>query len=186
MHIRPATPDDLDAITAIYAEAVLNGAGSYELDPPDRATMEERMAQVLAAGFPYIVAEDEAGILGYAYASHYRTRPAYRFLAEDSIYVAPAAKGKGVGKALLTELIEACDAIGFYRMIAVIGDGGVNVASVALHRSLGFVECGRISGSGFKHGRWLDTVFMQRDLPGAEGRTPSAQDYPLHHRKPQG
>lgn len=184
MHIRPATAGDLDAITAIYADAVVNGTASYELEPPDRTEMAHRMAQIVAAGFPYIVAEDASGILGYAYAGYYRTRPAYRFMVEDSIYVAPAAKGKGVGKALLSALIEACDAIGFYRMIAVIGDGAVNAASVNLHRSLGFTECGRIAGSGFKHGRWLDTVFMQRDLPGARDRTPARQDYPLHYGKP--
>ncbi len=184
MQLRPATDADLDTITAIYADAVTHGTASYELEPPGRAEMARRMAQIVADGFPYIVAEDETGLLGYAYANHYRTRPAYRFMAEDSIYVAPHAKGKGVGRALLSALMEACDAAGFFRMIAVIGDGGANAASVGLHRSLGFTECGRITGSGFKHGRWLDTVFMQYDLPGAEGRMPSREDYPLNYAKP--
>lgn len=184
MLIRPATRDDLDAITGIYAHAVLHGTASYELEPPDRQVMAERMGQIVKDGFPYLVAEQDGAVMGFAYANHYRTRPAYRFMAEDSIYVAPDAQGMGVGRALLTALVEACDALGLYRMIAVIGDGTHNTASVALHKSLGFHHCGTISASGFKHGRWLDTVLMQRDLAAAKSGPPAEADYPLHHRKP--
>jgi phosphinothricin acetyltransferase len=185
MKIRPANAGDLDAITSIYAEAVRNGTGSYELDPPDRAEMASRMQTVAAAGFPWLVAEDGGRVIGYAYAGPYRTRLAYRFIVEDSVYVTPQAKGKGVGKALLAELIDLCGMLGYWRMVAVIGDGEVNRASVGLHRSLGFTECGRLTGSGFKHGRWLDTVIMQRDLAGAaKGGAPSPQDYPEHFATP--
>lgn len=186
MNIRPATEADLDTITEIYAEAVRNGTGSYELDPPDRGEMAKRMASIVADGFPYLVAEDEGAVIAFAYASYFRTRPAYRFIVEDSVYVTPKAKGQGVGKALLTALIDACGALGFWRMVAVIGDGEGNAASVALHRTMGFVECGRMTGSGFKHGRWLDTVTMQRDLSAAAAGMPSEKDFPAHFAKPSG
>jgi L-amino acid N-acyltransferase YncA len=185
MRIRPVSEADLDAITEIYAEAVRNGTGSYELDPPDRNEMADRMAAVAKDGFPYLVAETGGNVLGFAYASHFRTRPAYRFIVEDSVYIAPDAKGQGVGKALLAALIERCGQLGFWRMVAVIGDGGVNTASVALHRSLGFEECGRMTGSGFKHGRWLDTVLMQRDLSAATDALPSERNFPAHFTKPE-
>lgn len=185
MNIRLAGPGDLDAITEIYAEAVRNGTGSYELDPPTRAEMANRMREVTAGGFPWLVAESDGAVIGYAYAGLYRTRAAYRFIVEDSVYVTPQAKSQGVGKALLTELIERCGALGYWRMVAVIGDGEVNRASVGLHRALGFAECGRIVGSGFKHGRWLDTVLMQRDLSAATPGLPSEKDFPAHFSQPE-
>jgi phosphinothricin acetyltransferase len=162
--IRPTEAKDLAAIAAIYAEAVLTGTASYELDPPGEAEMIRRWSELVARGFPHIVAVEEGGVLGYAYAGPYRPRPAYRFSVEDSIYIAPAAQGRGVGRALLGELIRVCEAGGFRQMIAVIGGGTEHPASVGLHKALGFREIGVIEGSGFKHGRWLDTILMQRAL----------------------
>ncbi|TPW27517.1 N-acetyltransferase family protein [Martelella alba] len=161
--IRPAGHDDLPAITAIYAESVLNGTASYELDPPDETEMHARMDAILEKRYPYFAATDEDGtLIGYAYASAFRTRPAYRWIVEDSIYIAKDQRGRGIGKALLSSLIEASQALGFRQMIAVIG--GAAPASVALHRGLGFADAGRLEGTGFKHGGWLDTVFMQKSL----------------------
>ncbi len=156
--IRDFQPADIETITAIYSEAVLTGAGSY--------------AALVAQGFPILVAEEDGRVLGYAYASHFRVRPAYRWLAEDSIYIAPDAKGKGIGKLLLRALIERISALGFRQLLAVIGDGEHNIGSVRLHESLGFAHCGRIEGSGFKHGRWLDTVLMQLPLNGGRSTEP--------------
>lgn len=173
--IRPASEADLIEITAIYADAVLNGTASYEIDPPDEAEMAARHVAIAAAGFPYLVAQDEAGVLGYVYASHFRTRPAYRWMVEDSIYLAPAARGRGIGTRLLSELIEQCARLGFRQMVAVIGDGTDNRASVRLHERLGFVRCGRIAGSGFKHGRWLDTVLMQLAMNGGSTTLPDRE-----------
>ncbi|MBA8906361.1 GNAT family N-acetyltransferase [Aminobacter ciceronei] len=166
MKIRHALPDDLDRITEIYADAVLNGTASYELDPPSRAEMGERYNSLTDAGYPYLVAERDAVILGYAYAGPFRARPAYRFIVEDSIYVAPEAKGAGIGKALMQALIDESTVLGFRQIIAVIGDGHADSASVQLHERLGFHHTGRMEGSGYKHGRWLDTVFMQLALNG--------------------
>ncbi len=184
MHIRPATEADIPAIAAIYAHAVIHGTASYEIDAPSAGQMAARMAALAGTGCPWIVAESDGRIAGYAYASRFRDRPAYRFLVEDSVYIAPDAQGKGFGKALLSRLVADCTAAGFIRMIAVIGDGKVNAASVALHRALGFSQCGLIAGSGFKHGRWLDTVLMQRDLAADSAALPSASDYPEHFSKP--
>lgn len=169
--IRPASSGDLSAITAIYAHAVLHGTASYEYDPPDEAEMTRRFMAVTSAGFPFIVACREGGVCGYAYASHFRTRPAYRYLVEDSIYIAPGVQGQGYGTLLLAELMARCEALGFRQMIAVIGDGGVNLASARLHAAMGFSECGRIVKSGFKFGRWCDTLLMQRGL-GADPSLP--------------
>ncbi|QQM30125.1 N-acetyltransferase [Martelella lutilitoris] len=160
--IRPATAEDINAITEIYAESVLNGVASYELEPPTRAEMTARMETIAAGGFPYFAAVENDALLGYAYASAFRTRPAYRWLVENSVYLAPQARGRGVGKLLLLRLVEECEARGFRQMVAVIG--GASPASMALHRSCGFADAGRLTGTGFKHGRWLDTVFMQRPL----------------------
>jgi L-amino acid N-acyltransferase YncA len=171
--LRPATEADLDAVTAIYAHAVLNGTASYEYDPPSRAEMGARYAALAAGRFPYIVAETGAGkVGGYAYAGPFRTRPAYRFTLEDSIYLAPEFQGRGIGKLLLAQLIRESEALGFRQMAAVIGDGAVNLASVRLHAAQGFRECGRIEGSGFKFGRWCDTVLMQRALNGGTESLP--------------
>ena len=171
--VRPAMPADVPAFQAIYADAVRHGTASYETEPPDLAEMGRRFEAVAGGGFPWLTAEDEAGtVLGYAYAAAFRPRPAYRFMVEDSIYVAPDAKGRGVGRVLLAGLVEACRAAGFRQVLAVIGDAENNRASIALHESQGFVSCGRISGSGFKHGRWLDTALMQRALNGGRCTPP--------------
>lgn len=177
LDIRSATPDDLGAITAIYAENVENGVATYELAAPDRAEMEERFGKITGRGYPYIVACDgEGAVLGYAYASPFRDRPAYSWLVEDSIYLAPRARGKGAGRTLLAELLTRCEMLGFRQMIAVIG--GAHPASIGVHRACGFDMIGTMPGTGFKFGRWLDTVLMQKAL--GEGRsTPAALDaYP--------
>ncbi len=163
MNIRPAHPADCPAIAEIYAHHVLHGTASYETVPPDAAELARRMARVLDSGWPWLVAEQADGtLLGYAYATQFRDRAAYRFVCEDSIYIRHDARGQGLGKTLLAALIEACTAGGFRQMIAVIG--GAEPASEALHASLGFTLAGRLSGIGRKHGRWLDTLYMQRAL----------------------
>ncbi|MEF9943349.1 MAG: N-acetyltransferase family protein [Burkholderiaceae bacterium] len=161
--LRPVTGSDLAAITAIYSHHVQHGSGSFELEPPSAAEMQSRIAAIIAAGYPYWVAVRGNEVLGYAYANHFRTRPAYRFTVEDSIYVAPTAIGQGVGRALLERLIEVCTEQGFRQMLAVIGDSD-NAASIAVHRGCGFVHTGKMSQVGWKFGRWLDIVLMQREL----------------------
>ena len=174
--VRPVTAADVPAVTAVYTEAVLNGTATFELTPPDETEMAARIAHVGELGFPWLVAEEAGRILGYAYFNWYRTRPAYRFLVEDSIYVDPAAHGRGVGRALLAALLERAHALGLRQMIAVIGDGA-NAASIGLHAALGFHHIGRIEASGWKHGRWLDTVLMQIAL-GDGGATPPVDRTP--------
>jgi L-amino acid N-acyltransferase YncA len=170
--IRPVSLADIPAITRIYAHAVLQGTATFELDPPDEAEMTRRMKALLDGGFPYIVAENGGALAGYAYAGPYRTRPAYRFTVEDSIYVDPNTHRRGVGRVLLTHLIEEAERRGFRQMIAVIGDSA-NAPSIEVHRALGFRMVGNFESVGFKFGRWLDSVLMQRDLgPGAK-TTPS-------------
>jgi phosphinothricin acetyltransferase len=177
--IRPATPADIGRITEIYADAVINGTATYELEPPAASEMAGRFDSLVAYGYPYIVAQDGAGnILGYAYASAFRSRPAYRFIAEDSIYVAPEAKGRGVGRLLLAALIEAVEALGFRQLVAVIGDGTAASASVRLHEKLGFRHQGRLEGSGYKHGRWLDTTFMRLEMNSGTAAPPDPQSLP--------
>lgn len=161
--IRPSTEADIPAVAAIYAHAVINGTASFELDPPNETEMARRRTAILEGGYPYLVAERESMILGYAYAGAYRTRPAYRSTVEDSIYIAPQAQGQGVGRALLEALIRECEARDFRLMVAVIGDEE-SKGSIALHRSLGFEPVGILKGIGYKHGRWLSTVLMQRPL----------------------
>lgn len=173
-HIRDFQPADLPAITDIYRDAVSNGSGSYEIEPPSLEEMTRRFASFTEQGFPILIAEEDGRLLGYAYISYFRTRPAYRWLAEDSIYIAPDAKGKGVGKLLLGELISRATALGFRQLLAVVGDGVGNIGSVRLHEGLGFCHCGRIEGSGFKHGRWLDTVLMQLPLNDGSSTEPGA------------
>lgn len=171
--IRTADTGDLPAITEIYRESVLHGVASYEIDPPPLEEMQARFSAIIAAGYPYIVAIDTSGvILGYAYASAFRTRAAYNWLVEDSIYLAPEARGRGIGKALLAELIARCTALGFRQMVAVIG--GAHPASIAVHRALGFEHGGMMKASGFKHGRWLDTVIMQLELGEGASSEPTA------------
>lgn len=170
--LRPAHLSDLEAITDIYRDSVENGVASYELTPPTLEEMFGRFKALTDGGYPYVVAEDETGLLlGYAYAGAYRTRPAYRWTVEDSIYLSPLSRGRGIGKLLLGNLIEQCTEMGFRQMIAVIG--GAHPASVHLHRALGFSHCGTIEGSGYKHGRWLDTAIMQLALGAGRTRAPT-------------
>lgn len=178
IEIRPAAAADLDRITDIYADAVLNGTATYELEPPDRSEMGNRFDALTKGGFPYLVAGKDGIVLGYAYAGPFRPRPAYRFIVEDSVYVAPEAKGQGVGRMLMRALIEAVRAAGFRQLVAVIGDGHAESASVRLHEKLGFLHSGRLEGSGYKHGRWLDTVFMQLPLNGGADAPPDANSLP--------
>ena len=166
--IRDSSAADIPAITAIYAHWVTHGLASFEVDPPDPTEVARRRDAVLAAGFPYLVAEAPEGLLGYAYASAYRTRPAYRFSVENSVYVAPGAGRRGIGLALMEEVIAQCTGAGFRQMVAVIGDSG-NAASIALHKRAGFTTAGLLKAAGWKHGRWVDSVLMQRPLgAGAE------------------
>ncbi|OBQ86305.1 GCN5 family acetyltransferase [Mesorhizobium sp. WSM3873] len=176
--IRAATAADLDRITEIYADAVTHGTASYELEPPSRAEMGDRFDSLARGGFPYLVAEREGVVLGYAYAGPFRPRPAYRFTVEDSVYVAPEAKGQGIGRLLMLALIEAARLAGFRQIVAVIGDGHADSASVRLHERLGFRHAGRLEGSGYKHGRWLDTVFMQLPLNGGAEVPPDPESLP--------
>lgn len=161
--IRPSTPEDLPAITAIYGDAVLTGTGTFELESPDLAEMTRRRDDVLAKGLPWLVAERNGQVLGYAYANHFRPRRAYRFCLEDSIYLARDARGQGVGRVLLAELLGRCEALGARQMLAVIGDSA-NAGSIGLHAAAGFAHTGVLKSSGWKFGRWLDVVLMQRAL----------------------
>ncbi len=169
---------DLPSITEIYADAVTNGTASYELEPPTLSEMTARFKALRGGGYPYLVAASGPDVLGYAYAGAFRPRPAYRFVVEDSIYVAPSAKGRGLGGVLLKRLIADATALGFRQMVAVIGDGHEESASVRLHRKMGFAETGRLTGSGYKHGRWLDTVFMQLAMNGGNTAAPDPQSWP--------
>lgn len=177
--IRPATLADIDVVTDIYAHAVRHGTASYELDPPSRMDMAERFEAVRDGSYPYIVADDaEVGVVGYAYAGPFRARPAYRFIVEDSIYVAPDFQGRGIGRLLLATLIEQCEMLGFRQIVAVIGDGSPQSSSVLLHEKMGFHHCGTMAGTGYKHGRWLDTVFMQLALNGGASLPPDPDSLP--------
>ncbi|NJO54873.1 MAG: N-acetyltransferase [Bacteroidales bacterium] len=169
--IRPAADDDFPAITAIYDRAVRTGTASFELDPPDEAEMRRRFGAVITFGGPYVVAAGEGGVLGYAYAGAYRTRPAYRFTVEDSIYLDVRARGRGIGRALLGRLIAECTERGFRQMVAVIGDQD-NAASIGLHAAMGFRMVGSLVSTGWKHGRWLDSVLMQRPLGAGDDAPP--------------
>ena len=161
--IRAGEPADIAAITRIYAHAVRHGTASFELEPPDEAEMTRRMRALLDGGYPYFVAELDGAVAGYAYAGAYRTRPAYRFSVENSVYVAPEAHRRGVGRALLVELIVEAERRGFRQMIAVIGDAD-QTPSIELHRALGFRMIGTIEAVGYKFDRWLASVLMQRPL----------------------
>jgi phosphinothricin acetyltransferase len=171
LSIRPGTAADIPAITRIYAHAVLHGTASFELDPPDEAEMLRRQMALIEGGFPYLVAERGGAVVGYAYAGAYRPRRAYRFSVEDSIYIAPEAHRGGIGRALLIALIDEATVRGFRQMIAVIGDAA-QTPSIELHRALGFRMIGAIEAVGFKHGRWLATVLMQRALGAGDSAPP--------------
>jgi L-amino acid N-acyltransferase YncA len=167
--IRDAVEADMAQIQAIYAWHVLNGLASFEETPPDEAEITRRWRDVLARGLPYFVAEIDSEVIGYAYAAPYRTRSAYRFTVEDSVYVDRRAYGRGAGRALLAELIARCESLGLKQMIAVIGDSA-NAASIGVHAAMGFVRAGALNAVGFKHGRWVDSVIMQRALGEGAGK----------------
>jgi len=170
-NIRPAAPSDLAAITRIYGEAVAHGTATFEITPPDNSEMARRQQALLTKGYPYLVAERADAVAGFAYGGPYHARPAYRWSVEDSIYVAPEFHRRGVGLLLMARLIAEAEAIGFRQMIAVIGDSA-NAASIALHAAAGFRRIGILQSVGFKHGRWLDAVLMQRPLGNADSTPP--------------
>jgi len=161
--IRPATDADIANITSIYAHHVLHGTGTFETTPPDEKDIEARRSDVLTRGLPYLVLEDATGVIGFAYCNWFKPRPAYRFSAEDSIYLAPEAVGKGLGRQLLTELIARAERCGVRQMLAVIGDSN-NKGSIGVHQGCGFEHTGVLRSSGWKFNRWLDVVLMQRSL----------------------
>jgi L-amino acid N-acyltransferase YncA len=173
MVIRPSAPADIPPIAAIYADAVIHGTASFELEPPTEHEMALRRSALVDGGFPYLVAERGGALLGYAYAGPYRTRPAYRFTIEDSVYVARSARGEGVGRALLSALVDAAETRGFRLMVAVIGDKA-STGSIRLHEALGFTPVGVLEPVGYKHGRWLASVLMQRVLGDGAASPPGA------------
>lgn len=169
--IRPSTDADIPAIAAIYAHHVLTGTGTFEVDPPTVADMAARRADVLAKGLPWLVAEQAGEILGYAYCNWFKPRPAYRFSAEDSIYMAPHSAGRGLGRALLAELATQAQLAGVRKLIAVIGDSA-NAGSIGVHRSIGFRPVGVLQSCGWKFGRWLDVVIMDMSLGTGDSTAP--------------
>ena len=172
MIVRAATEGDAAALAEIYGHAVLHGFGTFEEEPPSAADMNARRLAIAGQGLPYLVADEDGRVLGFAYAGPFRARAAYRYTLEDSVYVAPEAAGKGVGRAVLSAVIAACEALGVRQLMAVIGDSG-NAASIGLHRSLGFEQTGVGRSVGFKHGRWVDIVHMQKALNGGDSLAPS-------------
>jgi L-amino acid N-acyltransferase YncA len=168
--IRPSADTDLPAITALYGHHVLHGTGTFETTPPTEVDMAARRADVLGKGLPWLVAEEGGHVLGYAYCQWFKPRPAYRFSAEDSIYLHPEAAGKGLGKLLLGALVEQAEAAGVRKLIAVIGDSA-NAGSIGVHRALGFTPVGTIASCGWKFDRWLDIVLMDKSI-GAGDATP--------------
>ncbi|GAC1344131.1 MAG: GNAT family N-acetyltransferase [Acetobacteraceae bacterium] len=172
MEIRPAALADLPEIQSIYAHHVLHGSGTFEETPPSVEEMQARHAAIVAQGWSYLVATDATGVLGYAYFNQIRERSAYRFTAENSIYVRDDVRGQGVGKALVARLLEDATRVGFRQMVAVIGDSE-NVGSIGVHASLGFQRTGLLRSSGLKFGRWVDTVYMQRALGKGDADIPA-------------
>ncbi len=169
--IRPCTEADIATITEIYSHHVLHGLASFEVEPPSENDMRQRRLDIIAGRFPYLVAERAGEVVGYAYASPYRSRPAYRHTAENSVYLHPAWTGRGIGRQLMLALLAECEAKGLRQIVAVIGDSA-NSASIALHRRLGFATVGTIRCAGFKFGRWVDTVLMQRSLGAGDSTLP--------------
>lgn len=169
--IRPSTDADIPAIQAIYAESVLHGTGTFETEVPDAPEMARRRAEVLGRKLPFLVAEVGGTVRGYAYANYFRPRLAYRFCVEDSVYLHPDAQGQGLGRLLLAELIARCEAAGARQMLAVIGDAG-NINSIGVHLRLGFSNTGVLKSAGWKFGRWLDVVLMQRQLGRGDSNNP--------------
>ncbi len=169
--MRPAVPADLAAVQAIYAHSVSTGMASFEEVPPPLEEMRRRYDDIVAHGLPYLAAELDGRLAGYGYCTLYRTRSAYRYSLEDSIYVDKDFQGRGIGRAVLAELIARCEGLGYRQIIAVIGDSA-NAASIGLHASLGFLRVGTLRSSGFKFGRWVDSVLMQRPLGPGDGTPP--------------
>jgi L-amino acid N-acyltransferase YncA len=169
--IRPARDEDIAAITAIYAHHVLHGTGTFETTPPSAEDMATRRADVLAKGLPYLVLTDADQVLGFAYCNWFKPRPAYRFSAEDSVYLAPDSGGKGWGRLLLAELAAQAERVGVRKLIAVIGDSA-NAGSIGVHQSLGFNHVGVLRACGWKFGRWLDVVMMEKALGAADSNSP--------------
>lgn|SRR6185312_1010129 len=169
--VRDAMPADLPIIQSIYAHHVLHGLASFEEVPPDAAEIERRYQEIVARGLPYVVAECDGRVAGYAYAGPYRTRPAYRYTVEDSVYIAPDAVGRGLGRAALAEVIRRAADRGYRQMIAIIGDSG-NHASIRLHEKTGFRRVATLQAVGFKFGRWVDSVLMQLRLGAGDDRLP--------------
>lgn len=174
MNIRPAVDAELPAVAAIYGHHVVHGLGTFEEEPPTVEEIARRIAAVRGLGLPYLVAEESHVVVGFAYAAPFRPRAAYRYTVEDSVYVAPSTVGRGIGKALLGEIIAICEEMGMRQMIAVIGDGD-NAASIGLHRSLGFEPAGVCKAVGFKMGGWVDTVWMQRPLNAGDSSKPEGR-----------
>jgi L-amino acid N-acyltransferase YncA len=172
LEIRPATAPDLSAITEIYRHAVLHGTATFELIPPDLAEMTRRFDVLSDGGFPYLVATLESRVVGYAYAGMHRPRPAYRFTVENSVYLEPAIQRRGIGRQLMQRLITECETRGYRQMVAVIGDSA-NAGSIGVHTKCGFQMIGTHPDVGFKFGRWLDTVMMQRALGEGASTLPS-------------
>lgn len=175
---RAATADDAEALAAIYGDACLHGSGTFEEIPPGAEEMNSRRMAIVAKGLPYYVTELDGVVSAYAYASPFRPRTGYRYTAEDSVYVAPWAKGRGLGGALLTRVIADCEQLGLRQLMAVIG-GSENLASIALHRALGFELKGVMTGVGFKLGRWMDIVMMEKPLNGGFETLPDGPGLPL-------
>ena len=171
--MRPATPDDLPAVQAIYAHHVRRGLASFEEEPPATDEMRRRHGDVTGKGLPWLVADFGGVVAGYGYCAPYRTRSAYRYSVEDSVYVREDYHGRGVGAALLHALIERCTALGYRQLVAVIGDSA-HAASINLHASCGFVRVGTLRSVGYKLGRWVDSVLMQRPLGEGDGTPPGA------------
>ena len=169
--IRTSQPEDLPQITAIYTHHVLYGTGTFEIEPPSEKDMALRRADVLAKGLPYLVAHKDGAVLGYAYCNWFKARPAYRYSAEDSIYIAPEAQGLGLGRALLSELSVQAEKAGVRKLIAVIGDS-TNIKSIGLHRSVGFSHIGLLKSCGWKFGQWLDVVMMDKSLGLGDSTSP--------------
>lgn len=176
--VRPTRPGDAEALAEIYADAVLNGLGTFEEVPPSPAEMEARRARVAGFGLPHLVTERDGRVAGFAYAAPFRHRPAYRFTAEDTVYVHPKFKGCGVGRELLEGVVAGCEALGLRQLVALIGDSG-NAGSLRLHAAAGFDRAGLLPQVGFKHGRWVDAVWMRRALNGGGGRAPDADGLQL-------
>lgn len=171
MQLRAARKGDATAIQSIYAHHVLHGLATFEEEPPSTDEMRERLLEVTTRGLPYLVAEEAGAVLGYGYCAPYRLRSAYRFTLEDSIYVKDGYHRMGIGRAILAELILRCEQLNYRQLIAVIGDSG-QAASIGLHASLGFVRAGTLRSVGYKFGRWVDTVLMQRPLGTGDGSAP--------------